>query len=282
MSRTAGSAAPAARLVFGGAALAAALALGWSLYMLIAGGLDRRESRLVYAEIRERYREAEREEASLAGGEAQTAAGRAADEARPLAGPPPASRVQAALPEAFRELLAQNEDAVGWIRIDDTPIDYPVVQGEDNEFYLKHGFDRQQRASGAVFMDYRNDPDEAAGRRNLVLYGHRMKNGTMFKGLTRFMDRGFRDRHRVIRFDMYGEEIEWEVFSVYTTDTAFDYIRTSFDDDRGFLEFAAAISEKSVYRTDAAIGPQDELLTLSTCDYSNPNGRLVVHAVRRR
>ncbi|OMG50042.1 SrtB family sortase [Paenibacillus macerans] len=177
----------------------------------------------------------------------------------------------------FHGLLALNADTAGWIEIKDTNISYPVVQGEDNDYYLKHDFKGERSKAGSIFMDFRNQLGEAPDK-NIVLYGHRMKDGTMFAGLRAYLERDFFDEHRVFRFETLYEEYEVEVFAVYRTTTSFNYIRTSFADDREFLNFVDEIKERSIYKTDADIGENDVILTLSTCDYllDAEEGRLVL------
>lgn len=247
--------------------------------------MDRQKSREAYAELRELHRmvpaAVPAEARAEARAEAQTAE-REEDAVAAVASPGElaATGPASGLLPGFAALLEQNEDMVGWIRIEGTSIDYPVVQGEDNAFYLDHGFDGKRSRSGAIFMDYRNDPGTQAGRRNIVLYGHHMKDGTMFKGLTHYLDRDFFELHRKFSFNLLNEEIEWEIFAVYTTDVAFNYIRTSFADDRDFAQFLQGMAGRSIYRTDILPGREDEILTLSTCDYASENGRLVVQARR--
>ena len=90
-------------------------------------------------------------------------------------------------------LLAINSDCIGWIRIDGTDIDYPVVQAADNTFYLHHNFNQESAICGAIFMDYRNDIDMT--REHLILYGHQMKDGSMFKQLNGYKDKDFYKEH---------------------------------------------------------------------------------------
>lgn len=177
----------------------------------------------------------------------------------------------------FHGLLELNADTAGWIEITDTNISYPVVQGEDNDYYLTHDFKGERSKAGSIFMDFRNQIGETFDK-NIVLYGHRMKDGTMFAGLRAYLKQDFFDKHRVFRFETLYEEYEAEVFAVYRTTTSFDYIRTSFADNREFLNFVDEIKERSIYKTDTTIGANDVILTLSTCDYllDAEEGRLVL------
>src|SRR5699024_6284321 len=100
----------------------------------------------------------------------------------------------------FEELLAENNDVVGWITIDDTKIDYPIVQGKDNETYLNRNFFHEETRAGSIFMDYRNDV-KSDENKNMIIYGHRMKDGTMFQQLTKYLDQTFVEEHPTFTID---------------------------------------------------------------------------------
>jgi len=105
----------------------------------------------------------------------------------------------------FEELLAENNDVVGWITIDDTKIDYPIVQGKDNETYLNRNFFHEETRAGSIFMDYRNDV-KSDENKNMIIYGHRMKDGTMFQQLTKYLDQTFVEEHPTFTIDtLYGQ-----------------------------------------------------------------------------
>lgn len=177
----------------------------------------------------------------------------------------------------FESLLQINGDTAGWITIPDTNIDYPVVRGEDNDYYLNHSFDRKKNAAGSIFMDYRNDASEFG--RNTILYGHHMRDGSMFKHLVKYLDGGFFQDHDRIVFDGLLLKGQWQVFSVYVTDTSFNYIQTDFATDEEYNRFLKAIVEKSVHRpANLTLTVRDKILTLSTCSYEFDDARLVVHA----
>ncbi|HKL09940.1 MAG TPA: class B sortase [Clostridia bacterium] len=177
--------------------------------------------------------------------------------------------------EKFDKMKSVNSDYAGWLSIKGTNVDYPVVKGKDNNFYLNHGFDRELNVAGSIFMDYRNKGDGTD--ENIIIYGHNMKNGTMFKGLMEYKRKGFFEANRFIHYnDGTGESI-WEIFSVYVTDTGFNYIRTDFTDMQ-FDRFVRALSEKSMHKLDQNIENIDNVLTLSTCSYEFDDARFVVHA----
>lgn len=176
----------------------------------------------------------------------------------------------------FAELAKSNPDVVGWLHIPDTKLDYPVVQTEDNAYYLSHGFDQRESIAGAIFMDYRNEYDKPAP--NTILYGHHMKNGSMFGSLIKYRDESHFKANRIITFDTLHYEMRWEIFSVYVTDTSFDYIRTEFNDDASYIRFLEQIQSKSIYPTEVQLNASDRILTLSTCEYDFDSARLVIHA----
>ena len=178
----------------------------------------------------------------------------------------------------FEGLLEQNDDVVGWITVDGTQIDYPILQGETNETYLRHNFYGEESRAGSIFLDYRNDIDSLGY--NTIVYGHRMKDGSMFQHLTKFSNKDFFDEHRTFTFDTLYESYEGEIFAVYKTMTNFNYIQTEFDNDSEFDMFLMEIMKRSEHTADVDLTDADKIITLSTCDYQldKLDGRLVVHA----
>lgn len=177
--------------------------------------------------------------------------------------------------DKFKPLLEINDEIVGWINIKDTNIDYPVVQGEDNKFYLDHNVKKEKSKAGSIFMDYRNNGDDRD--KNTILYGHHMKDGTMFKDLMGYKDPNFLKDHLIISFSTLYKKNLWEIFSVYVTDIEFDYIKTDFHTDEEYHKFLEEITEKSLFNTNIQPTIEDKIITLSTCSYEFDNGRFVVH-----
>jgi len=180
--------------------------------------------------------------------------------------------------DGFAAALQQNPDIIGRISIEGCDIAYLVTQTTDNKTYLSVGYDRQACRSGAIFMDYRCDSELSPLSGHYILYGHNMKNGSMFHNLMNFKDETFFYDHRVFRFDTLYEDYEWEIFSAYVTDTDFYYIQTSFADDAEWLAFLNTIHGKSMFSTDVQLSADDVVLTLSTCSYEFDNARFVIHA----
>lgn len=179
----------------------------------------------------------------------------------------------------FLPLLEQNEDVVGWITIDGTQIDYPIVQAEDNFHYLTRNFYHEESRAGSIYLDYRNDV-KLANERNVILYGHRMRDGSMFENLTKYLDEDFFNEYRTIEFDTLYDSYVGEVFAVYQTLTTFNYIETHFEHDAAFGELLNNIRETTHFSNDVEVTEEDMILTLSTCDYKLDynEGRLVLQA----
>ncbi|WEK54409.1 MAG: class B sortase [Candidatus Cohnella colombiensis] len=178
--------------------------------------------------------------------------------------------------ERFKTLLQTNSDVVGWLKIDGTTIDYPVLQAEDNAFYLKKDLYRNDNVTGSIFMDYRNHIDRP--EYHWIVYGHYMNDEIMFKGLLKYKDEDYYEEHTVISFDTLYGDLKWLIFSVYYTDVNEDYIRTEFADDEQFWSFAGDLKANSLYDTGISVGADDTILTLSTCSRTEEGGRFTVHA----
>ncbi len=185
----------------------------------------------------------------------------------------------------YEEYKAKNSDVVGWITVPNTKIDYPVVRGKDNEFYLVHNVEKESSKHGAVFMDYRNaDPQQ---QRHIILHGHNMKNGTMFHDLNNYKQRSFFEQNRTITFIWDGVVTKWEVFAafVWPGDNSNVY-ETRFYDDQDFanymkdwIDFVSNV-KYSIVEKSVTIQPSDQVLTLSTCTYEYDNSRFLVSARR--
>lgn len=178
----------------------------------------------------------------------------------------------------FDELLKQNERVVGWITIDDTQVDYPILHSEDNFEYLTENYYGKQSIAGSIFLDYRNDI--TSSDLNTIIYGHRMKDGSMFQDLTKFLDEDFFESHQTFEYDTLYESYEAEIFAVYNTLIDFNYIQTDFASAEEYEQLLAEIQEKSRYETDIQVSADDRIITLSTCEYDlDPDdSRLVIHA----
>lgn len=179
--------------------------------------------------------------------------------------------------ERFKGLLEINKDVVGWIKITGTKIDYPVLQSDDNEFYLKHNINKEVTSHGSIFIDYRNSHNEEA---NTVVYGHSMKDGSMFGELYQYKNVEFYKNHPYIEYDSLKQPMKWEIFSVYIYQPDKDYIIYSYNNDSEYVKYLEEISSKSIHGTDVVVTKDDKILTLVTCSYESSDSRLVIHAKR--
>lgn len=183
-----------------------------------------------------------------------------------------------AITPKMNALLRVNSDTVGWLKVNNTNIDYPVVQYEDNKHYLNYDYYQKKAYTGWVFMDYRNHKQEI--NKNTIIYGHNTySNGLMFGSLHNVLKEEWKDdpNNLVIEFDNLTTNMKWRIFSIYQVKKTSDYIETEFEDDRSFIQFIEMITERSMYDFKVPVTKNDHILTLSTC--ANNNKRLVVHAV---
>lgn len=179
----------------------------------------------------------------------------------------------------FDELLKHNDDVTGWITIDNTNIDYPILQSNNNTDYLRTGFYGDYAIAGSLFLDYRNDISTSSAQ-NYVVYGHRVKDGSMFEDLTKYLDEDFLTANNLFTFDTLYESYDAEIFAVYNTMIDFNYIQTDFMSDEEYKNLLTEIQTRSIYETDVEVSADDQIITLSTCEYTlHPDdSRLVIHA----
>ncbi|MBO4888128.1 MAG: class B sortase [Firmicutes bacterium] len=181
-------------------------------------------------------------------------------------------------------LVAQNPDTVGWINIPDTVVDFAVMQAADNDYYLHRDFFREYNYAGIPFMDSSNTP--GAKRQNYIIYGHRMKDKSMFWIIGEYGEQDWYEQHKnftlLLRVGKEDIMYDCEVFSVYRLTTAVDAWQTVFATDDDYARYIQACYDRSVIRTDVVVSAEtdDQILTLSTCDSTlHPSeGRLLVHA----
>lgn len=173
------------------------------------------------------------------------------------------------------ELKSKNPDYRFWLKVENTNIDYPVVQSEDNEYYLKKNINNEDDISGSVFVDFRNNSNND---KNTVIYAHYMRNKTMFGELANFKDEEFFKQNNKITILKGSNEYTYEVFSSYVTNTRFNYIETSFDTKEEYSNFLDSIIAKSTFKSDVEVNEDDMIITLSTCSYEFKGARMVVHA----
>ena len=185
--------------------------------------------------------------------------------------------------EEYQTLYNKNKSLIGWLKIDDTNIDYPVMQTSNNEYYLDHNFNQEYDKNGSLFLDA--DCDVVHRNTNLIIYGHHMKSGKMFGNLNKYSSESYYKDHSLIQFDTIYEKGTYEIMYVFRSriynedEVVFKYYQfldaTSEKEFESDMQEMAALSDTGVT---ASYG--DELLTLSTCDNSEEDGRFVVVAKR--
>lgn len=194
--------------------------------------------------------------------------------------------------EEYAALYEANDDFIGWISINGTNIDYPVMQGDDNEYYLHHNFDKQDEFAGTIFTDYEGKfgPDEMPN--NTILYGHNMLYKYKFSALSNYRNNiDFFKFSPVIDFNTLYQKNKYKIFSVFLTNTheehgeVFNYTDyVYFKNQSEFYNYVLECMDRSLYDTGIDIEYGDELLTLSTCDASTglSDMRLVIVARKVR
>jgi len=179
---------------------------------------------------------------------------------------------------ALAQLQAINPDVMAWLSVYDTAIDYPVVQGDDNQHYLKTDATGAYSAPGAIFVDYRNSSDFSDF--STIVYGHHLKNGGMFGQLHLFGDEDFFDAHRHGALWVGGRQRGLEFFAFVHTSAYDDSVYTAPvapNAERAYLETLRR--EAMFFRPDVAVGPQDHIVLLSTCSNRTTNGRDILVGV---
>ncbi len=190
------------------------------------------------------------------------------------------------LPE-YKEIYAENHDLVGWLEIEGTVINYPVLQSddeEDSQYYLTHSFARKKDKNGSLFMDYRNDFMDRDT--NIIIYGHNMKNGAMFGSLKEYLEKGYLEKHPTIRFDTIYEHGTYEVIGAFLSEVSYQdeytfryYNFLNAASEAEFDAFCVNVMQLDALKKgtlDAKYG--DKLLTLSTCSSYTDEGRMFIIA----
>lgn len=177
------------------------------------------------------------------------------------------------LKKMYEDMKKVNSDYRFWITIDDTVIDYPVVQGEDNDFYLNNNFYKENSISGTIFLDNKNDELKD---KNLILYGHNMRDGSMFAAINKLKENDFFDNGKIRIITENGEE-NYEVFSVFVEDANSINLKTNFSSIEEYNEYLQNLMDKSYYQKDIKSN-FSKIITLYTCSYEFEDARTIVCA----
>lgn len=176
----------------------------------------------------------------------------------------------------FKSLEEKNSDVVGWLKVNNTNIAFPVVKANDNSYYLNHSYDKSYNEVGWLFADYKLNVDGTD--RNFVIYGHNRRDGGMFGTLKNILTADWHnnDENLKVIFATKDEYAEYQVFSVYQIENEDYYITTSFNDST-FSDFIKTIKSRSIKDFGVEVNTEDKILTLSTCANDNKY-RVVLHA----
>lgn len=184
--------------------------------------------------------------------------------------------------QQVQELKKQYTELVGWLEVPGTNIDYPVMQGTDNSYYVKHNYKQEYDYNGSIFLH--KDYDWSIPSSNLLLYGHNNKNDCMFAQLLKYKDESFYKEHPTIKFTTPEEEAEYEIIAVFlskiyykTEENVFRYYQfINAESKTQYNEYIKEAKKASLYNIDATAKYGEQLITLTTCEYSQTDGRFVV------
>ena len=181
-----------------------------------------------------------------------------------------------------KSLQKENSDIVGWLEIEGTSINYPVLQGEDNEYYMTHNYKKEKSKNGSIFLD--KDYDWTIPSSNLLIYGHNLKNGTMFQELLKYDDEEFYKNHQKIRFTTEKEDAEYQIISIFKSRVYYKSEKNVFryyyfinaETKEQYDNFIKNAKKASLYDIKETAEFGGQLITLSTCSYHIKDGRFVV------
>ena len=188
----------------------------------------------------------------------------------------------------LKELQKTNSDIKGWLQIENTNINYPVLQSSDNSFYMNHNYKKDYSLSGSIFLD--KDYSWEIPSSNLLIYGHNMKNDTMFRDLLNYKDQSYYIEHPNIRFTTNTEDCTFEIISVFNSKVYYAseqnvfryYYFINAQNENQFNDFINNSKKASIYNIDKTAIYGDQLMTLSTCSYNVKDGRFVVVAKKNK
>ncbi len=184
------------------------------------------------------------------------------------------------------ELKGINEDIIGWIEIKDSPINYPILQGTDNEYYLKHDYKKESNKHGSIYLKAGCDINNVNS--NLIIYGHNLNDDEMFNNILKYADKTYYEAHKIINITTENEEREYEVIATFKSRVFYKkeknvfryYNYLNFKDKVEYDEYLNNVRNLQLYDTGIEANYGEQLLTLITCEYSIENGRMIVVAKR--
>ena len=180
--------------------------------------------------------------------------------------------------QVFSELKKINQDTIGWLKVNNTNVNYPVVKTTDNDFYLNHAFDKSSNIFGWIYADYRSNFKQL--NQNTIIYGHNVRGtNLLFSTLTKALEPSWYNNNdnMIITFNTEQGNMKWQIFSVYLIPVTNDYLITNFNSPESFLNFVQKLKDRSVKDFGVEVNGKDKILTLSTC-YKDSSHRVVIHA----
>lgn len=187
----------------------------------------------------------------------------------------------------LEELQKENKEIIGWLEIEGTNINYPVLQASDNDYYLTHNYKKEKASTGSIFLD--KNFDLINGSSNYLIYGHRNKSGLMFEDLMKYAKEDFYKEHTKIKFTTNKEDCIYEILSVFYSRVYYKseknvfryYYFVNANNEQEYNDFVNNAKKVSLYDTGVTAKYGDQLLTLSTCEYSQEDGRFAVVCKKR-
>lgn len=184
----------------------------------------------------------------------------------------------------LNKIREQNSDIVGWLEIEGTSINYPVLQGNDDKYYMNHNYKKQKSKNGSIFLTSEYNWDIPSD--NLLIFGHNLNNGTMFQELLKYSNEAFHKKHPIIRFTTMEDDAEYEIISVFKSRVYYKseknvfryYYFVNANNEEEYNEFVKNAKKASLYNIDATAKYGEQLITLSTCSYHVKDGRFAVVA----
>ncbi len=194
------------------------------------------------------------------------------------------AEVKSKFAEKVKELQKENADVKGWIRIEDTKINYPLLQTDNNDYYLTHNYKKEYSIYGSIFIN--NNCNLKNDNANVIIYGHRMKDGSMFDNLIKYEDKAFYEQHPIIKIATEEGEQEYEIIYVFKSRVFYQdekdvfrfYRYYDFKDKKQYNEYLSNCKKIQLYDTGKTATYGKQLITLITCEYSQQNGRMVLVA----
>jgi sortase B len=163
---------------------------------------------------------------------------------------------------------------MAWIRIDGTSVNYPIMYGTDNEYFLNHLPNGKKSKRGSIFIDYRNSPDFSD--QNTMIHGHRMRSGAMFGALRHYANQSFYNSHSTVSIFTPEKNFDVKLFAGYTLNQTVETPPLRFRDAESFNSYIKNARQRSIFKSDVEVNHGDRLVTLATCEYSIKEGRLVL------